>query len=118
MPILKSLSTFNDGVASVYRERERVTDFSAKRNVETLDDMDFIVKLAYQESSKRQQDLEFAEQSGFSLSMKIKTRYVPTVRNKMKVVISGMLYDIRYLDKSGREMYLYLEGVRSIAEAD
>lgn len=110
------LSTFNDGVVSIYREKERKTDFAARKNVATLDDMEFIVKLAFEESSVRQQDLEFAEQSGFSLSMKAKTRYVPSVRQKMKAVISGYLYDIRYIDKSGREMWLYLEGVRNVAQ--
>lgn len=118
MTILKALSTFNDGVASIYREKDRQTDFSAKRNVESVDDMDFIVKLAYQESSRRQQDLEFAEQSGFSLSLKIRTRYVPTVRSKMKAVIGDRLYDIRYIDKSKKEMFLFLEGVRSLAKED
>lgn len=118
MPILRSLSTFNDGVASIYREKDRKTDFAAKRNVASLEDMDFVVKLAYQESSKRQQDMEFAEQSGFSLSLKVKTRYVPSVKTKLKAVIDGYLYDIRYVDKAGREMYLYLEGVRSLASGD
>lgn len=108
-------SRFNDGVLSVYREKEIKTDFSARRNVQTLDDMDFIVKLNYEEASKRQQDMEFAEQLGFSLSLKVKTRWVPSVTSKMKAAINGYLYDIRYLDKSGREMYLYLEGVREIA---
>ena len=110
------ISTFNDGVVEIYREKDRKTDFNAKRNVTTADDMDFIVRLAYQESSKRAQDLEFAEQSGFQLSMKIKTRYVPTVRSKMKAVIGDYLYDISYTDKSGQEMFLYLEGVRELAE--
>lgn len=109
------LSRFNDGVLSIYRDKGVKTDFSARKNVQTLDDMDFIVKLNYEESSKRQQDMEFAEQLGFSLSLKVKTRWVPQVTSKMKVAINGYLYDIRYMDKSGREMYLYLEGVRELA---
>lgn len=108
------LSTFNDGVACIYREKDRKTDFSAKKNAMSLDDMDFVVKLAFEESTKRQQDLEFAEQSGFRLSMKVKTRYVPSVKNKLKAVIDGFLYDISYVDKAGTEMYLYLEGVRAV----
>lgn len=111
------LSTFNDGVVSIYREKDRKTDFNAKRNVTTLADMDLIVKLAYQEASKRAQDLEFAEQSGFQLSMKIKTRYVPSVRSKMKAVIGDYLYDISYTDKAGLEMFLYLQGIREIEGA-
>ena len=108
---------FNDGVVEIYREKDRKTDFGAKRNAVTLDDMEFVVKLAYQESSKRQQDLEFAEQNGFSLTYKIRTRYVKGVRADLKAVIDGYLYDIQYVDKTGLEMFLYLQGVREIQEA-
>ena len=47
----KKLRTYNDGFVRIYREKERMTDFSAKRNVDTEDDMDFVVKLAFEESS-------------------------------------------------------------------
>lgn len=107
-------TAYNDGVVSIYRELERKTDFSAKRNPTGLDDMEFVVKLAFDECSKRTQDLEFAEQAGFSLSLKVKTRYVPTVQAKHKAVVNGYLYDIAYLDKAERELYLYLEGVRQL----
>ena len=111
------LTRFNDGVLAVYRERERKTDFSAKRNAATLDDLDFVAKLDYAEASRRQEDVEFAEQSGFRLSMKVRTRYLAPVRSKMKVVIDGYLYDIAYADKAGTEMFLYLEGVRELEVA-
>lgn len=107
-------TAYNDGVVSIYREKDRKTDFNAKRNVTGLEDMDFIVKLAFDECSKRTQDLEFAEQSGFSLSLKVRTRYVPTVKAKHKAVINGYLYEISYLDKAEQELYLYLEGVRKL----
>ena len=80
-----------------------------------LDDMDFIVRLDYEECSKREQDIEFAEQSGFSLSLKVKTRYMKSVDNKCKAVIDGYLYSVSYVDKTRTEMYLYLEGVGEIA---
>ena len=60
--------TFNDGVVRVYRERPRQTDFNAKRNVATTDDMDFIAKLDFKEVSRREQDVQFAEQNDFTLS--------------------------------------------------
>ena len=66
--------TFNDGVVRVYRERPRQTDFNAKRNVATTDDMDFIAKLDFKEVSRREQDVQFAEQNDSTLSLKIKTR--------------------------------------------
>ena len=107
-------SRYNDGVVRIYREKERRTDFNAKQNVSTLDNMDFIVKLAYEESAKREQDLDFAEQHGFSLNMKIHTRFVKGVDNKCKAVVDGYLYDVSHIDKSRTEMWLFLEGVKPI----
>lgn len=107
-------SRFNDGVVSIYREKDKKTDFNAKQNVSALDDLAFVVKLAFEEMSKREQDLDFAEQSGFTLSLKIKTRFVKGVDNKCKAVIDGYLYDISYIDKSRTELYLYMEGVKPI----
>lgn len=107
-------STYNDGVVHIYREKERKTDFNAKQNVSALDNMTFIVRLDYQEMAKREQDLDFANQNGFSLSLKVKTRLVPSVDNKCKAVINGYLYDVSYLDKTRTEMFLYLEGVKQI----
>ncbi len=110
----KEFETYNDGIVRIYREKARETDFNAKRNVSTLDDMDFIVKLNFKELSKREQDLEFAQQNDFTLSLKIKTRLVKGVDNKCKAVIDGYLYDVSYTDKSRTELFLYLEGVKTI----
>lgn len=110
-------SRYNDGVVSIYREREgRKTDFSAKKNVKTLDDMEYIVKLAFEEASKREQDIEFASQHDFTLSIKIKTRLCKEVDNKCKAVIDGYLYDVSYTDTDRKkaEMWLYLQGVKPI----
>lgn len=107
-------STYNDGAVFIYRAKKRQTDFNAPRNVNVMDDMEFIVRLDYEECSKRLQDLEFAEQRGFSLSLKIKTRFVEGVDNKCKAVIDGYLYDIANTDKSKTELYLFLEGVKAI----
>lgn len=104
----------NDGVAYVYREKVRRTDFNAKKNTRTIDDLDFVCKLAFEEMSKRQQDLEFASQNGYSLSVKIRTRFVPKVDSKCKVVINDFLYDIYDMDKTRTELYLYLQEVRQI----
>lgn len=118
MSLTLDMPTYNDGVVSIYRDRERKTDFGARTNVHSLEDMDFIVKLDFSEQSRRQQDLEFAEQNGFSLSYKIKTRLRPKIDNKCKCVIDGYLYDVKFVDKTRTEMYLYLEGVGEIASAN
>lgn len=110
----QSFETYNDGVVFIYRERARQTDFNAKRNVSTLGDMDFVAKLNFKELSKREQDLEFAQQNDFTLSMKIKSRLVKGVDNKCKAVIDNYLYDVSFVDKSRTELFLYLEGVKAI----
>lgn len=107
-------SKYNDGVISIYREKDRRTDFNAKQNVSTLDNMDFIVKLAFEESTKREQDMEFAQQNDFSLTAKVKTRLVNGVDSKCKAVINGYLYDVTYVDKTRTEMYIFLEGVKQL----
>ena len=106
-----NLECYNDGMVSVYRPKNtNVTSFNGKQNVKKLSDMDFIVKLCFKETSKRVQDLEFANQNGFILNTKIKTRYVNNVDNKCKCVINGLLYDISYIDKTKQEIYFYLSG--------
>ena len=109
-----NFSRYNDGVVRLYREKERKSDFNAKRNVATLDDMEFIVRLDFEESAKREQDITFAEQNSFSLTLKIKTRLAKNVDNKCKAVINGYLYDVQYIDKTKTEMFLFLEGVKAI----
>lgn len=61
---------YNDGVVHIYREEDRRSNFGAKLNAKSLDNLTPIAKLTYSEQSKRQQDLEFAEQQGFSLALK------------------------------------------------
>ena len=107
-------SRYNDGVISVYREKRKQTNFNAIENVSVLDDMDFVVKLAFEESSRREQDIDFAEQMGFALTLKVRTRYFDGVDNKCKAVIGDYLYDVSYVDKTRTDIYLYLEGVRKL----
>ena len=79
-----------------------------------MEDMEFVVRLAFEESSRREEDMEFAEKSGFSLTLKIRTRAVPGVDNNCKAVIDGHLYDVQYIDKTRADMWLFLEGVRKL----
>ena len=109
---------YNDGVVQVYREADRKTDFGAKRNVRSLENMIFIVKLDFAEQSRRQQDMEFAEQMGFALALKIRTPFCRGVDNKCKCVIGDMLYDISHIDKTRTDMYFYLQEVRQLVSQD
>ena len=109
-----NFARYNDGVVSIYKDKSERSTFGAKQNPRVLDDLEFVCKLDFEEMSKRQQDQEFAEQNGFSLSMKIHTRLAPSLSSKHKAVIGDTLYDISYLDKTRTEAYLYLEEVRKI----
>lgn len=111
----RKFACYNDGVISIYREKVKRSNFAAKENVSELDDLEFIAKLDYEESSKREEDLNFAEQNGFSLTLKIRTRYLPMVDNKCKAIIDGYLYDVAYVDKSRTEQWIFLEGVKELA---
>lgn len=114
----KNISYYLDGFASIYRPNEEGNRsyFGAKTNVKKIDDMDLLYKLAYSQSSKRLQDIDFAESSGRDLTIKIKTRLVQGVRNSDKVVIDNVLYDIIYTDEDrvNKELYLYLEEARTV----
>lgn len=109
----KQIPYYLDGFISVYRPKveETKSHFGAKINIRSTAEMEMLYKLAYQQSSKRLQDLEFAESSGRDLTLKIKTRLVSGIKNSDKVVIDGILYDIIYTDEDrvNRELYLYLE---------
>ena len=110
-----NFARYNDGIVYIYRDTDRRSNFGAKQNAKTLDDMNLVAKLAFAEQSKRQQDLEFAEQQGFALNLKIKTRFIKGIDNKCKAVIDGYLYDVSYVDASRTELYFYLQGVRELA---
>ena len=105
---------FNDGKVRIYRAKEKKTSFAAQENVSALDDLEFVVTLDFGESTKRESDLEFAMQNGFSLSLKIRTRYHAQVENKCKAIIDNFLYDVSYVDKTRDKMWLYLEGVKAL----
>lgn len=110
------INNYVDGFARVYQENIIKTNFGAKQNSKSIDNLNLVVKLAYTECSKRQQDLEFAESMSKSLTLKIKTRLYDKVKNNHKIVIDNTLYDIIYLDfdRKNKEMYLYLEEVREL----
>ena len=45
------ITNYNDGYIRVYKERNKESDFGARKNIKTFDDLEFIVKLAYKECS-------------------------------------------------------------------
>ena len=112
----QKFSTFNSGKATIVEDNSQPTDFAAPVNTVRTSDTKTIVKLAYDEKSKRDEDIQFAESRGRSLSIKIKTRLVKDVNTSHKAIIGNTLYSIIKLDHDTTkgEMYFYLEEERKL----
>lgn len=111
---MTEFAKYNDGVVLIFKEKVQRSTFGAKENTKTIDGLEYIGKLNYEELSKRQEDQEFAERNGFSLNMKIRTRFVKDVKTHHKAIIDTTLYDIQAIDKTKTEMFLYMEEERSL----
>ena len=114
----KKIPTYLDGFAFIYRPKfeENKSTFGAKINVNSSNDMELIYKLAFQQTYKRLEDLEFAESIGRDLTLKIKVRLVRGIKNSDKIIINNILYDIVYIDEDriNQELYIYLTEVKEI----
>lgn len=106
----KKTRSYIDGIANIYRKKD------AERNVRSLDDLEYLGFLYFDEKSKRQQDVEFAEQLGANLTMKIATPDDGNMDSNRNVVVDNVIYAIIYIDrdKKKKELYFYLEEVRKI----
>ena len=112
----KKFGSYNDGMLYLCRAKEKKTSFGAVKNVTSENDLEKIVKLAFEEKSVREEDEDFAKSKGRTLSMKVKTRLYPYVSTDMKVLIQSTLYSIiqKDRDKEKQELYIYLEEERKL----
>lgn len=103
---------YNDGIAKFYEKKDE------RRNVKSLDDLKYLGFLYFDEKSKRQEDIEFAEQHGNQLTLKISTQDDGNMDSHRNVVIGNVIYSIINIDmdKEESELYFYLEEVRKIVE--
>ena len=117
IPQRSRFSTFGDGVLWVCNPEEAASDFGAVKNTTKKEELKRIQKLNYEEMSKRDQDLDFAESQGRTLSLKVKCRLWPKVNKLHQILIGKVLYSIINLDedRASQEMYLYLEEVRKLS---
>ena len=108
--------TYNDGVLKICTGATGKSSFGAVKNALTFSDLQMKSKMAYQECSKRDEDMEFAESHGRTLSMKVKTRWNVVAKSTDYVVIGTMLYSIVKLDfdRKKSEMYFYPEEEREL----
>jgi hypothetical protein len=99
--------TFNDGFLQYgYKQTQRSP--TGKRIGEILIPEG---KLAFNEMSCRDSDYQMAGILGVSLDLKVKTLYPPSLRNvkknKFKVAINALEYDVIKVDSDREKNYLY-----------
>jgi SPP1 family predicted phage head-tail adaptor len=108
----KPLPTYNDGVVSIYRDKCKKIDFNSRDSA--LENLEFVAKLLYEEKSCREQDFNSAKLRGFSLSVKIRIHFCRDVDSDCKAIIGEDLFGISHIEKTKREMYLYLSSVGKV----
>jgi SPP1 family predicted phage head-tail adaptor len=99
--------TFNDGFLKYGHKQTQRSD-TGKRIGETFTEEG---KLAFKELSCRDSDYQMAGIMGASLDLKVKTLYPPSFRrinkSKIKVIVSGVEYDVIKVDSDSNKIYLY-----------
>ena len=110
-------TNYIDGVLYVCNPDSGQSDFNAVKNPTKRKNLDVIWKLDFREMSRRDQDMDFAESQGRTLTMKVKTHLLEPVNRLHMVMIGDILYSIINLDKDryAQEMYFYLEEVRDLS---
>lgn len=103
------LNNYNDGVVSFYKK-------TTEKNVKTMDDLQYLSKLAFAEKTIRQEDVEFAMQQDKKITMKIVTPDDRSMDTSRYALIGDVLYGIIHIDRDRRrsELYFYLQEVRKI----
>ena len=107
---------YNDGVLFICDPPEKCSSFGAVQNAAKAEDLKKIVKLSYQEMSKRDQDIAFAQSRDRQLSMKVKAVEHKEAGAEKNVLIRNVLYSVIYIDhdRKNHEMYLYLQEERKL----
>lgn len=109
--------TFNDGYLFYGRRKTLRTD-----GKKTGTEFESEGKLAFKEMSIREEDYQVADMSTTTLSLKLKTLYPPFFKrirkNKLKVLIDDVEYDVLKVDPDYRKnfLYFYLQEVGEYSE--
>lgn len=112
----KKFELFNDGIVFIYNAKKNKSSFNASINPKSKEDLDFVVKLCFQELSKREEDVQFAENRNRELNLKIKCRGYQGLNINQKAVVDNVLYSIINIDynRDKSVVYLYLEEERKL----
>lgn len=102
-------NSYTDGVMRLYRKL-------TEKNVRGMEDLEYLSKLAFDEKSIRQEDIEFAMQQDKKISLKLVTPDDGNMDTSRCAVIDKSIYGIIHIDrdKKTRELYFYLQEIRKI----
>lgn len=116
MNLKPRFTPYNHGVMHICQPAEGKSSFAAAKNPTKESDLKKLERLDFEETSRREQDMDFAESQGRRLSMKVKTRIREWIDKTYPVIIGGVLYETIYIDydRKKREMYFYLEEARRL----
>lgn len=108
--------TYNSGVLYVCKPSGQKSSFAAVKNQDRSEYLEKVLKLNFDEKSRRDRDMEMAEAHDRYLTLKVRTRLRNEVNSTHKVLIGKTLYSIIYIDpdRKAGDMYLYLEEERKL----
>lgn len=106
------IEEYTDGWAYIYEKKEK-----GNKNIDSLEELKFIHKIAFKEKNARGEDYVFAEGLGHSLNKKVKVQNVKFIKEKQFIKIGTILYYLyrKDIDKLNNELYLYLESFRDFS---
>jgi len=105
----KKRHEYTDGVAYFCKKK-------TEKNPRSMDDLEIMYKLAYEEKSIRQADMEFAVQMDKQMTLKIVTQDNGVMDSTLLTAVNNALYAIIHIDRDRKanELYFYLQEVRRL----
>ncbi|MCQ2479027.1 MAG: phage head closure protein [Clostridia bacterium] len=109
--------TFKDGAVIIVKDKAK-EGIIRPSNAKKMSDFIVVNDLDFEEKSIREQDFQFAESTGRTLSRKIKVHLVDGISSTMHAIIDGVIYSIfkADIDRHKREIFLYLEEERKLID--
>lgn len=103
-----------DGYCDIYEDVPVRNTLGAKVNEGNL--VAVFTRCPYKEAYCRQSDIEFANQNGYSLALKVKIHGCPSLPKlkKYKMKIDNYLYHVHKIDYGREDAFFYLELVREV----
>lgn len=106
---MRRRNNYNDGIVRLYRKK-------TEKNIKSMEDLEYLSRLAYDEKTIRQEDTEFAMQNDKRLSVKLVTPNDGNMDTSRIAVIGNIVYAIIHIDRdtANNELYFYLQEVRQL----